>query len=104
MSYRFTPWTAVYVGYTQNRAILDKDLRDRRDPRTVDGLVKDGGQFFVKGTIRNKWRRRDLRDPDSAHSIVPVIDASNEGIIALLNLAAITSFHNLSSSPALRSQ
>ena len=35
-----------------------------------------------------------LRDANPAHSIVAVIDASNEGIIALLNLAAITSLHH----------
>ena len=54
LSYRFNPWTAIYLGYTENRSTFfdspdgELDLSDRRDPRVIDRLVKDGEQVFVK--------------------------------------------------------
>ena len=54
LAYRFNPWTAIYLGYTENRSTFYEtfdgqfDLRDRRDPRVVDRLVKDGEQVFFK--------------------------------------------------------
>ncbi len=53
LAYRFNPWTAIFLGYTQNRESLfeDRDLidpRDRRDPRLINRLRKDGEQVFFK--------------------------------------------------------
>ena len=54
LSYRINPWTAVYLGYTESHSTFfgpsdgGIDLRDRRDPRVDNRLVKAGEQVFLK--------------------------------------------------------